>query len=212
MSKPWTSTNSACFSDEDRGGHRNRFEVGSLPGAGVGESVVNLVSQSIHHLEQGLELLHKLNRQALSSTAEDDHGAGIGGHFRHIIDYYRCFFRGLESGRVDYDARQRDPRLEKDRRQAIRVIEELIVELAVLTAADSRRTLEVRGDAGGEDTEPQWNHSSIGRELHFLMSHTVHHYALIAVLLRARGQEPGESFGVAPSTLEHQASLTPCAQ
>jgi hypothetical protein len=40
--------------------------------------------------------------------------------------------------------------------------------------------------------------------LQFLLSHTVHHFALMALILRAQGADPGDDFGVAPSTLEHR--------
>ncbi len=64
--------------------------------------------------------------------------------------------------------------------------------------------VEVRSDlAPGEEPSSAWNRSSVGRELRFLASHTVHHYALIAALLRQRGVDPGESFGVAPATAAH---------
>ena len=43
-----------------------------------------------------------------------------------------------------------------------------------------------------------------GRELLFLISHTVHHFALIAFMLRSFGIEPGDKFGVAPSTLRYR--------
>jgi hypothetical protein len=31
----------------------------------------------------------------------------------------------------------------------------------------------------------------------------VHHYAIVAIMLRAEGCEPGAEFGVSPSTLAH---------
>jgi hypothetical protein len=39
----------------------------------------------------------------------------------------------------------------------------------------------------------------------------VHHYALIAALLRQRGFEPGEEFGVAPATAAHWRDGEACA-
>ena len=57
---------------------------------------------------------------------------------------------------------------------------------------------------GEEDGVPDWRPSSVGRELQFLVSHTVHHYALIRLLLEDHGIYAGEEFGVAPSTLAHQ--------
>lgn len=54
----------------------------------------------------------------------------------------------------------------------------------------------------GSGSEPDWSDSSVKRELQFLVSHTVHHYALIKELLRREGFDPGAEFGVAPSTLQ----------
>jgi hypothetical protein len=47
--------------------------------------------------------------------------------------------------------------------------------------------------------------SSIDRELQVLSSHTIHHFALIAMTLRLHGVEMPPDFGMAPSTLRYQA-------
>ena len=52
-------------------------------------------------------------------------------------------------------------------------------------------------EESGEST-PVWCASSVLRELDFLQSHTVHHYSLVAMLLRLHEIDPGEEFGVAP--------------
>jgi uncharacterized damage-inducible protein DinB len=56
-----------------------------------------------------------------------------------------------------------------------------------------------------------WSVSSTFRELQFLATHTVHHFALVALLLRQRGVEVPVEMGVAPSTLEHWKSSDSCA-
>jgi hypothetical protein len=48
--------------------------------------------------------------------------------------------------------------------------------------------------------------SSIGRELQALSSHTIHHFALIAITLRLHGFDVDQDFGMSPSTLRYQAS------
>ena len=63
-----------------------------------------------------------------------------------------------------------------------------------------------RGEGLTADDAP-WADSSVERELQVLLSHTVHHYALIAVALRLHGHPVDEEFGVAPSTLRYWASL-----
>ena len=45
--------------------------------------------------------------------------------------------------------------------------------------------------------------STFARELQFLASHTVHHYALISIASRMQGIMPAEGFGIAPSTLKY---------
>jgi uncharacterized damage-inducible protein DinB len=128
---------------------------------------------------------------------------------RHTIDFFRNFLRGLAAGRVDYDARDRDPRLETDRTAAESALLEIIEELRGLDGADAGRPLAVRAE-GVVWASPNdgWAASSVDRELQVLLSHTVHHFALIALLLRNRGVEPPMDFGVAPSTSAHHRQRT----
>ena len=54
--------------------------------------------------------------------------------------------------------------------------------------------------------------SSVARELDFLQSHTIHHYAIIAMLCRLQNVVVEQGFGVAPSTLRYQlTSKMQCA-
>jgi hypothetical protein len=54
------------------------------------------------------------------------------------------------------------------------------------------------GEAGDmELTVP----STLGRELLFLSSHTVHHFALLGNYCKAAGVEMGADFGKAPATV-----------
>jgi hypothetical protein len=87
---------------------------------------------------------------------------------------------------------------------AIRRAEELIRRLET-QEFDESACVEVR-------SEGSLQQSSAGRELQVLASHTTHHYALIALLLQARGIEVEPGFGVAPSTLVYRARTEPCAR
>ena len=68
-----------------------------------------------------------------------------------------------------------------------------------------------RASAGGGPADVPWTASSLDRELQSLISHTVHHYALIAMLLRVSGRQPAADFGVAPSTLRYWEESRACA-
>ena len=68
---------------------------------------------------------------------------------------------------------------------------------------DPDTSLKVKMDHGGPDIP--WSQSSAPRELQFLISHTVHHFALIKVALRDGPRSVGDDFGVAPSTLSYRS-------
>lgn len=166
---------------------------------------LELVAQNQLLLDQARDLLAGLSDDEYGSP-QGDH-AGIGPHLRHCIDFYSCFLRDRKSGRVDYDRRERDPRLETDRAVALAELARLAAGLEEVAGAAPSDELEVRVDVSpGEQGAEGWSTTSVGRELRFLVSHTVHHFALIAQILRARGVEPGREFGVAPSTLTYWRS------
>lgn len=161
---------------------------------------VPLTAHSLDLLAQGAELLSRLD--AAQYTGEPTPGSGtVGQHVRHVLDFYARFLAGLDAGDVRYDARERDSRVEHQPEVARQRALEMAGRLGQLPLADEQRALTVAHDRA-EDA-PRCA-SSVGRELLFLASHTTHHYALIAVLLRLQGVEPGADFGVATSTLEHR--------
>lgn len=163
-----------------------------------------ILEQNLHFLRQGLELLATLDAEVYAAGREGR--SPVGAHLRHCVDYYRCFLRGLGSGRVDYDAREREGALETDPGAAAAALGEIAGRLSTLGPRDYSRVLEVKVDtpAAADDA---WSRSSLARELQFLVSHTVHHYALIGLLLRQHGIDPGDEFGVAPSTLEYRRAV-----
>jgi hypothetical protein len=137
----------------------------------------------------------------------------VGSHFRHVLDFYNCFLAGFGSGKIDYDSRERDERIEKDRLAAMTRIETTICFLQGISPVDHHTPVLVRAEDAATGPDPsRWGRSSIRREIQFLLSHTVHHYALIALMLRLKGFEPGKEFGVAPSTLAHWRAEPQCAR
>jgi uncharacterized damage-inducible protein DinB len=160
-------------------------------------------------LEQGAELAGRLELEAFAHVSPLAPGGSVGAHLRHVGDFVRAFLRDLGEGRIDYDRRERDERLERDALRARAELLRLAQALEALAGLSSERGLEVRSEACV--CGPEWQRSTVARELGTLLSHTVHHYALIAVLLRSRGLEPAPGFGVAPSTLAHWKEGAACA-
>ena len=54
------------------------------------------------------------------------------------------------------------------------------------------------------DSESPWSESNVKRELQYLQAHTIHHYAIISMIMRVQGIETDREFGVAPSTLSYR--------
>jgi uncharacterized damage-inducible protein DinB len=130
----------------------------------------------------------------------------IGAHFRHVLDHYLAFLQGLEQGRIDYDQRERDPEIEADLRVARATTGRIAAALQALAPTTLQAPILVNVAVATESRgDPSWEPSTVQRELAFLLSHTVHHYALISLHARRHGVELGEDFGVAPSTLEYRA-------
>ncbi len=164
-----------------------------------------LKEDNLFFLQQGLDLLRKLDDHQFAAQPQSPMSS-VGGHLRHCIDFYARFLDGMGDGKIDYDARTRDPRLEIDRSHAADIIAHLMERLSLLGACD-QRPLRVSMDRRGAHEEPCWATSSVERELQFLRSHTVHHYALISASLHQLGVPPEDDFGVAPATLAYRQQM-----
>lgn len=160
------------------------------------------IEGNLYLLRQGIELLHRLDDTAWRE-APPGHST-VGAQYRHVLDHYRCFLDGLTEGVVDYDARRRDPDTERDRAVAGRATEEVLDRLRLLGRTHLGLPLRVAQSATDRDAGEDPQGSSLGRELLFLVSHTVHHYAIIKLLLEERGVSCDQAFGMAPSTLLYQ--------
>lgn len=171
-------------------------------GAGMDGQRMTPADANLHLIAQGVELLAGLDPALYTATPPVPMGA-LGGHFRHCLEFYERFFEGLDSGEVDYDARRRDARVETDPAHARERFLAVAERLRALPAGSLDRALLAVHDCDDED-DAECGRSSVRRELLFLASHTTHHFALIAALLRLRGVEPGPDFGVAASTLAHR--------
>jgi uncharacterized damage-inducible protein DinB len=173
------------------------------------EPLSPVIAANLHCLEQAIELLGRLPAEAFART-EARHAKTVGPHLRHVLDHYSSFLAGLPEFRVDYDARQREPRLESDLEFAGTRLRELAGELALIEDDLMELPVQIRLESGGAEAD-QWSHSTVRRELQFLLSHTVHHFALIAVLLERFEIAVPDDFGIAPSTLKYWQAQTPCA-
>ena len=166
-----------------------------------------LIQTNLRWLRQALRLLARLDDQSYATTPLGLEPHRAGAHLRHIIEFYQAFLNGVESFHIDYDARRRDEAVERSRAAASAAIRSIIKTLETSAALRSESIVWVRMEDAGAARDA-FMESSISRELQVLSSHTIHHFALIAVTLRMHGVEMDPDFGMAPSTLRYLASRT----
>jgi uncharacterized damage-inducible protein DinB len=163
-----------------------------------------IIEDNISVLRQGIELIEQMDNGLYANTKPPFMSSGVGGHFRHCIDFYNSFLSSFETGQSNYVLRRRNPLVEVNRSSAISEIEAIIEKLRQLSPADLHRPVQVIAEESSSPLDASgWSSSSVLRELQSLLSHTIHHFAIIALALRLQGAEPAAEFGVAPSTLAY---------
>lgn len=131
-------------------------------------------------------------------------GASIGSHVRHTLDHPRALLDSLGSGEVNYDRRERGTPVETDPLAARAEIDSLVSALSAIAQLPADQPLRVVTKPT-RDGAPATVRSTLGRELAFVLSHTVHHHATIRSMVVRLGVEPPAGFGYAPSTLAYIA-------
>ena len=168
----------------------------------------NLTRDVTHVIEQGIHAVRGLAPEVYSGSGEPIGTSGIGAHIRHCLDFFDRLVEGLASGELDYDKRERDARVEVDRDYAVERMERTVQRLRGFASLDPSARLQVRADADPDEAPLE---STVGREFKFALSHTIHHYAIIAMYLRQAGEVVDPDFGVAPSTLRFWEESGRCA-
>lgn len=156
-------------------------------------------SDNINLLQQTLRLLENIGDDVYRFKPEAVKADSMGAHLRHVLDHYFSLGRGLASGEVDYDKRERDPRIAEERLFAGERIREVITMLRSID--DYSQILRVKMDCG---QGAHWTQSTVGRELQFLLSHHIHHNAIVKMALEFNGVHLDEEFGVAPATIKYR--------
>jgi uncharacterized damage-inducible protein DinB len=124
----------------------------------------------------------------------------IGEHVRHVLDHISSLVAACPSAVLSYDHRTRGTAVETEPAAAVREIKRLDAALDRWDDRSLDEPIEVAAlmTAGGQSVTG-W--STLARELAFVMSHTIHHQAILALLLELQGSDvPDERFGYAPST------------
>jgi hypothetical protein len=170
-----------------------------------------LVQSVIETLRQGELLLVEISDEAYARKLPLAFNASIGGHYRHCLDHFRSLLDSAAAGDLNYDHRERGTLVERDRFAALNATRELREGYELLDPEILQRTLMVTCKTSYSASGTQISPSTVGREIMYSVAHAVHHYALISVMAGIMGLPMPPGFGVAPSTLKHQAQAVKTA-
>jgi hypothetical protein len=129
--------------------------------------------------------------------------SSVGEQFRHDLDLVNTFLAGIAMGKIDYTRRERDSRVSMSRSYAIEKYEVALRKIRLLDRSIASGLVSVRSEVA----DSMWLMSSIAREMEFVLSHTIHHHALIAEKLAGFGIVADGALGVAPSTQKYRSRL-----
>ncbi len=154
-------------------------------------------------LDQLDDLLGQLDDQDLAAPRSLIFGASIGQHVRHILEYYALLLTQCSMGRINYDLRERDRRIETEvdhaRGAVVRCLDQLLG-----ISGDRTLSLESELPEGGATVSQS---SSLLRELTYVADHCVHHLAMVRIVVQQ--ELPFVAFpdglGVAAATRNHRA-------
>lgn len=130
----------------------------------------------------------------------------VGPHLRHCVEHFRLLLTGIPLGRVDYDARERDERLEKNPAEMREAFRRIADELASLPEEGLAAPLVVVQSAASH-RPPASSRSCVDRELVFLSGHAIHHIAIMALAAASVDLNLPAELAVAFSTEAHRASI-----
>jgi hypothetical protein len=144
-------------------------------------------------------MIERLDDVDYARPAPGRTSGGIGGHVRHCLDHVAALLAGVQTGLCAYDRRQRGTAVEASRADAVDAITDVMIGLVHLdtSALYSEVYVETQLDPSGAMVITR---SSVGREVAFLVSHTIHHNAIVSQMMQARGLQVGPRLGLAPAT------------
>lgn len=168
--------------------------------------VPSTLCEAHHLLAFNRQMLDKSLALVAAHTGPDEpHYAGlVGSHLRHVIEHWEALVFPAQAGCVDYDARPRDPALEASPSLAETRLRALRQQLAAWDAGMLAAPLRVHGLCGPKGELEFTVASSVGRELAFVASHAVHHFALLKDHCLHSGIALDADFGKAPATVAHE--------
>jgi uncharacterized damage-inducible protein DinB len=166
------------------------------------ESRLSFLRPLIALLEQLGGVVSQLSDKQYAQKPVGVIDSSVGGHVRHCLDHVRSLINATETGEINYEHRRRGTMIESSTDAACAQVAEFVNELSAIDDQDVldmplNMTVLLSADEPAIVVE-----STVGRELAYVLAHTIHHNALIAAMVNTLGGWLPARFGYAPSTMK----------
>ena len=167
----------------------------------------HLIRSSTYSLHQLDDVLKQTNNTQYATGLSILFGSSVGMHVRHIIEFYQCMLNGISIQTINYDARERNLRIENDIEYAKEIIHDCIQQIENLKE-NTELVMLTSQDLSDDSFRIPTN---VFRELTYLIEHSIHHIAIIRMAYNENFPSIliPEHFGVAYSTIKYKQA---CAQ
>src|SRR5712691_12107397 len=114
---------------------------------------------------QGLGLLFELGDRTYSRVAGTPFNASVGQHYRHVLEHFQSLIRGVRAAEINYDARERNQRLQSDVTYASIATCDVLRALKKYTNETLARDCKVINSVGYRGSQPSRGRNAERRKL-----------------------------------------------
>ncbi|GAB3655217.1 hypothetical protein GCM10028791_26350 [Echinicola sediminis] len=155
----------------------------------------------IQNLESLIELIEQLSDDEYKTRLAILDENSIGEHVRHVIESFELLLKSYPSGRLNYEAKERNLKTQTEREFAVSLLKSIKSNTQL-----PDKPLELKSAA---ELSSQPLTSSFYRELEYNFDHSIHHQALIKIGLKEldKSHLVDKSFGLSPSTIKYKFNV-----
>ncbi len=161
-----------------------------------------LIDGCIQCIEQCEQILGMVSQEVYVGTSRGS--SSIAAHIRHILDRFNSFFFGLPAAAIDYDARKRDKEIEHNLEAACFALATIARRVEQFKQTPFAKDLITVKESVLPSCPAVEISSTVEREMMGLITHSIHHLAIIALQAKAFGYPLDDDFGKAASTLVYE--------
>ncbi|MEO6687417.1 MAG: hypothetical protein ABIN24_15700 [Dyadobacter sp.] len=164
---------------------------------------MKLQDVSIEILSQLIDMTEQFSKEEYTRSLDLLSANSVGRHLRHILEFYDLAVRAGNTGKLNYDKRERNLLLENDPHEAVSKMKELIMLMRMMK---EDMVLKLEASYSSDTSNDVRITTTFYRELLYNVEHAVHHMAIMAIAVKIdfRHILLSRNFGIAYSTVQHK--------